>query len=97
VKTHTEGSDENTDDEPLDLSEWTVRDEAGYTYVVSDGFVLEPGSRVMLYSGAGSDGGTALYWHSDSAVWNDGGDTVVVATADGADLLSKTWVSGCGQ
>jgi hypothetical protein len=32
-----------------------------YTYVVSDGFVLEPGSRVMLYSGAGSDGGTALY------------------------------------
>ena len=61
VKTHTEGSDENTDDEPLDFSEWTVRDEAGYTYVVSDGFVLEPGSRVMLYSGAGSDGGTALY------------------------------------
>jgi hypothetical protein len=28
VKTHTEGSDENADDEPLDLSEWTVRDEA---------------------------------------------------------------------
>jgi hypothetical protein len=52
---------------------------------------------VILYSGARSDGGTALYWHSDGAVWNDGGDTVVVATADGEDLLSKTWVSGCGQ
>jgi len=61
VKPHTEGSDENADEEPLDLSGWTVRDEAGHIYVVSDGFVLEPGSRVTLYSGAGSDDGTALY------------------------------------
>jgi hypothetical protein len=32
-------------------------------------------------------------------VWsgNNGGDTVIVATADGEDLLSKTWVSGCDQ
>ena len=61
MKPHTEGSDENADEEPLDLSGWTVRDEAGHIYVISDEFVLEPGSRVTLYSGAGSDDGTALY------------------------------------
>ena len=68
MKPHTEGSDENVDEEPLDLLRWSVRDEAGHTYVVSDGLVLEPGSWVTPYSSAGSDSGTALYWYSDGAV-----------------------------
>jgi hypothetical protein len=61
MKPHTEGGDETDDEEPLDLWGGTVRDEAGHTYVVSDGLVLEPGSRVTAYSGAGSDSGTELY------------------------------------
>ena len=61
MKPHTEGGDETANEEPLYLSGGTVRDEASHTYVVSDGLVLEPGSRVTPYSGAGSDGGTALY------------------------------------
>ena len=82
---------ENAGEEPRELSGWTVRDEAGHTYVFPDGFVLEPGRRVTLYSGAGADNETALYWHADGAIWNNGGDTVVVATADGAEVLSETY------
>jgi len=42
VKSYTEGSDEDVDDEPLDLSEWAVRDEAGHIYVVSEGSCRSP-------------------------------------------------------
>jgi hypothetical protein len=59
--------------------------------VFPDGFALEPGRRVTLYSGAGADNETVLYWHADGAIWHNGGDTVVVATADGAEVLSEAY------
>ncbi len=82
---------ENAGSDALDLSGWRVRDEAGHTYVFPEGFVLEPGDRVTLHSGDGADDGTALYWHSDGAIWNNGGDTVTVATDAGDRVLSRTY------
>lgn len=46
---------ENTGDEALDLSEWTVRDEAGHTYQFPAGFTLPAGGQVTLYTGSGTD------------------------------------------
>ena len=46
----------------LDLSGWRVTDEAGHTYVVSDGITLAPGARLTLYNSREADGNAELYW-----------------------------------
>jgi micrococcal nuclease len=69
----------NTGDEALDLTGWTVADEADHTYRFPKGFTLEPGGVVTLHTGSGTDTDTDLYWGSGRAVWNNGGDTIIVS------------------
>ncbi|WP_436911904.1 lamin tail domain-containing protein [Halosimplex marinum] len=76
----------NDGEGPLDLGGWMVSDEADHTYTFPDGFALDPGETVTLRTGSGTDTADTLYWGSDSAVWNNGGDTVVVAR-DGETVL----------
>ena len=82
---------ENTGDEPLDLSGWTVEDEAGRTYTVPDGYVLAAGATVTLRTGTGTDTDADLYWGSGAAVWNNDGDTVIVRNSDGDPVLRETY------
>ncbi len=72
---------ENTGERAIDLTGWQIRDEAGYTYTVPS-FTLGAGESVTLYTGRGTNTATELYWNRDSAVWNNGGDRIVVTTAD---------------
>jgi micrococcal nuclease len=81
---------ENTGGGTLDISGWVVEDEADHTYTVPSGTTVEPGETVALYTGSsGSDAGAdiSLYWGSGSAIWNNGGDTVIVRTEDGKTVL----------
>ncbi len=78
---------ENAGDERLDLSGWRVADEAGHAYTFGD-VTLDPGERVTLYTGSGSDTTGSVYWGRSSAVWNNGGDTVTVRDADG-DVVAR--------
>jgi micrococcal nuclease len=80
----------NEGDEPLDVGGWTVSDEAGHTYTFPDGFVLGPGASVTLRTGDGTDTTETLYWGADGAVWNNGGDAVVVSR-DGETALTYTY------
>jgi competence protein ComEC len=82
---------ENTGEEPLDLSGWTVADEAGRTYTIPDGFTLAPGATVRLHTGSGTDTDTDLYWGSGSPIWNNGGDTVIISTPNGTVVLEETY------
>lgn len=82
---------ENTGSDSLDISGWTVRDEADHTYHVPSGVTLAPGERVTLYTGSGSDGETELYWSADSAIWNNGGDTVIVTDENGERVVTKEY------
>lgn len=82
---------ENTGSQPLDLSGWTVADEADHTYTVPEGVVLDAGTTVTLHSGSGSDTATELYWNASGPVWNNGGDTVIVTNADGEEVLRETY------
>jgi micrococcal nuclease len=77
----------NSGDDPLDLSGWTVADGAGHEYAFPDGFVLGAGETVRLYTGSGENTQTALYWGQDGAVWNNGGDVVIVRDAEGTVVL----------
>jgi len=82
---------ENTGSESLDLSGWTVEDEADHTYTVPEGFSLGPGDEVTLYTGSGTNTATELYWGSDSAIWNNGGDTIIMSDESGGVVLRRTY------
>ncbi len=83
----------NAGDGTLDLSGWTVSDDGGHTYRVPSGVTLAGGETLTLYTGSGADSGSELYWGSDGAVWNNGGDTVVVRDASG-DVVVRAEYSG---
>jgi len=55
---------ENTGDAALDLSGWTVSDEADHTYTFPEGVTLDAGAQVTLRTGSGTDDETDLYWGS---------------------------------
>jgi len=82
---------ENTGDAALDLSGWTVSDEADHTYTFPEGVTLDPGAQVTLRTGSGTDSDTDLYWGADAPVWNNGGDTVVVRDGDGETVLEEEY------
>jgi micrococcal nuclease len=57
---------------PVDLGGFTVKDEANHIYVFPV-VELNPGQRLRLHSGPGTDD-SSLYWGLvDDAVWNNGG------------------------
>jgi competence protein ComEC len=82
---------ENTGSAALDLSGWTVSDEAGATYTIPEGTTLDAGATLTLHSGSGSDTETDLYWGSGSPIWNNGGDTVIVTNSEGDEVLSESY------
>lgn len=82
---------ENAGAETLDLSGWTVEDEAGKRYAVPDGVTLAPGETLTLRTGSGTDTDDELYWDAGSPVWNNGGDTVIVENATGDRVLAESY------
>ena len=82
---------ENAGDEPVDLSGWTVADEAGRSYEFPSGFALDAGATVTLRTGSGTDTATDLYWGSGSPIWNNAGDTVILSNADGERVLEVSY------
>jgi micrococcal nuclease len=81
----------NEGSEPIDLTGWTVEDDAAHSYQFPIGFALEPGGTVRLYTGSGSDTATELYWGSGGAVWNNGGDTILVYDEAGDLVLRRPY------
>ncbi|MFD1588117.1 lamin tail domain-containing protein [Halorientalis brevis] len=82
---------ENTGEQSVDLSGWTLSDDADHVYTFPDGFVLEPGATVTVHTGSGTDSATDLYWGSDAPVWNNGGDTVTVRDANGDVVIEESY------
>ena len=83
---------ENSGTGAIDLSGWTVEDEASHIYSFPSGFTLDAGAQVTLHTGTGTDTSTDLYWgKTGSAVWNNGGDTVSVYDDSDALYTSKSY------
>lgn len=81
----------NAGDDPLDVSGWTVADEAGHSYTFPDGTVVDPGAAVTLRTGPGTDTETTYHWGRSGAVWNNDGDVVVVRNATGATVVREPY------
>jgi competence protein ComEC len=82
---------ENAGDDPLNLSGWTLRDEAGHEYTFPDGAALDPGDRVTVRTGSGTDADSDRYWGRSRAVWNNDGDTVIVTTPAGERAIEESY------
>ena len=69
----------------VNMKGWRIRDEADHIYDLPDDFRLKEGNSVKIYtgseedrrgdSGCGEDPTFELYWGSNSAIWNNTGDT----------------------
>ncbi|WP_135826095.1 lamin tail domain-containing protein [Halorussus ruber] len=77
----------NARSQTLDLSGWTVADEADHRYTFPEETTLAPGESLTLHTGIGRDGGGDYYWNSEQPVWNNAGDTVFVRDDDGSLVL----------
>lgn len=82
---------ENDGDDRIDLSGWTVSNEAGDEYTFPEGFTLGPGEQVTLHSGHGRDEGGDLYWEATDPVWDNQGDVVTVRDAAGRTVLDYAY------
>ena len=71
-------------DKPIDLDEWEVADESASHRYSFDGFVVDPGRSVTLYTGCGDDDADEVFWcDGKGAVWNNAGDTVFLRDPSG--------------
>ena len=82
---------ENTGEQPLDISGWTLEDAADHSYTIPEGTIVDPQATITVRTGSGTNTDTELYWGSGSPIWNNGGDTVIVQTTDGTTVLEETY------
>ena len=76
----------------VDLSGWQVADESSSHRYRIDDLVLEPGAAFVLFTGCGTDSSGERYWcNTDSAVWNNSGDTVFLNDQAGNLVTSYTY------
>lgn len=83
----------NHDTTAVDLTGWVLKDEsASHRYDFPDGFTLQPGGMVLVFTGCGTDTAAALYWcKSGSAVWNNDGDTGFLLDPNGNVVWSYAY------
>ncbi len=75
---------ENPGTEPVELTGWALRDESTTNRFVFETGVLQPGERLRLRTGCGTDGGGDVFWCSSSGVWSNRGETVLLLAPSGA-------------
>lgn len=81
----------NNRSEKVDVSGWVIRDAAGYTYMIPSGTTVAENSEMTVYTGSGEDTDTELYMGASRAVWNNGGDDVIVRDETGNVVIETTY------
>ncbi|MDY6931694.1 MAG: thermonuclease family protein [Halobacteriota archaeon] len=84
----------NTCSESIDMTGWTVQDEANHVYTFPV-FPLASDATVTLYTGSGPDTIEELYWGSSgypcNAVWNNDGDKLYLRDFSGNLVLKYSY------
>lgn len=75
------------------LTNWTVRDAAGYKYTFGS-FCLAAYKYVYLHTGKGTNTTTRRYWGRSWHVWNNTGDTAYLRNGSGTLMDRCSWSGG---
>jgi hypothetical protein len=68
------------------MTNWTLRDNANHVFTFPT-FTLNPGASVKVWTKAGTNTSTDLYWGSGAAIWNNtGGDCAYLRDAGGTPV-----------
>ncbi len=74
------------------ISGWILRDESSSNRLAfPDGTVLAPGESVTVITGCEGGPANAIRWCSDTPVWSNGGDTVIVSDTLGNAVIWYTY------
>ncbi|WP_167768640.1 lamin tail domain-containing protein [Haloarcula amylovorans] len=82
---------DNTGSQAVDISGYVISDTADHEYTVPEGTTVGAGEQITLYTGSGANSADSLYWRSESAVWNNGGDTIIVEETSGEVVIERTY------
>jgi len=80
----------NTTNTTLDVTGWTISDNQNHIFKFGR-FFLQPGRKVRIHTGAGSNTLVDLYWVLTTFVWDDGGDTITIRDASGNILVQVSY------
>lgn len=75
------------------MTNWSLADAANHVYTFPT-FALQPGGQVQVWTKAGSNNATNLYWGSAQAIWNNTGDTATLRNAGGAIISQCSYAGG---
>lgn len=78
---------QNTGDEAIDLSGWSVENDHGGAFRFPNGVTLAPGAIITIYSGSGTNTTTRLYWHASEPVWDNTSDLAFLLDASGEIII----------
>jgi len=74
---------QNTGDEEIDLSGWSVENDYGGVFRFPSGVTLAPGAMITIYSGRGTNTATRLYWHASEPMWDNTTDLAFLRDVSG--------------
>lgn len=74
---------ENTGNHTVDVSGWLLRDAANNVLEVGEGYELEAGEQLRVYTGPGTNAPDDYYNGGAANVLNNGGDSVALWTDEG--------------
>lgn len=75
----------NTGSTSINLKGFSLEDRANHKFVFPN-FILAPGKIVKVYSGEGTPNSSSLYWGSNTAIWNNTGDTAYLYDSNGRQI-----------
>lgn len=81
----------NEGSEAVDMTGWTLSDNANHVYTFPSGFVLDAGATVTVYTGSGNNTQDKLYWESGFPIWNNKCDTAYSKDNKGNLVDSWSW------
>jgi len=74
---------ENQGSTDINMSGWTLSDQAGHVMPFPPDYTLPAGQTVTVHTGSGKNSQTELYCGRGAPVWNNDGDTATLCDSDG--------------
>lgn len=76
---------------PQNLTNWTLSDQSAHVYTFPPGYTLASATDVRIWTKAGTDTQTDLYWGSAAPIWTNTGDTAYLRDHNNQLIDTYSW------